>query len=319
MAHKIGDYKNGIFHAGVLPNMLVDNQFLKCVSFLLIDRQNPDTLKQERIPIATAFFVSMPIINDYAQIYAVTARHVIYETARGNLYLRLKSSNDDYEDVVVLPDNWICHPKTDVAVIPIEIPDKHDCKIIPLEALATEKFITDNEVSTGDDVFFVGLFTAYSGQKHDRPIVRFGNISLMKEEIPLKLVPGSETKTLVDAYLVESRSWGGQSGSPAFVYFPVDREPGIIKFGGQQFALLGLTHGHYNITQDVKFAGDILGSGKVPINAGIALVIPADKIIETLMEKQLLEERERDLIKYQNSLSSPTPDITYPIVFVRLS
>ncbi|MFC1908948.1 hypothetical protein ACFLXD_03695 [Chloroflexota bacterium] len=107
----------------------------------------------------------------------------------------------------------------------------------------------------------------------------------MHEEMPLRLDPYSEVAILADAYLVESRSWGGHSGSPVFIYFPITRKPGVIDFGHQQeFALLGLTQGHFDIPKDVIFTGDILGTGEVPLNAGIAVVIPAEKIIETLME-----------------------------------
>lgn len=190
--------------------------------------------------------------------------------------------------------------QTDVAVIPVEIPDGYDCKVIPYKMLATEKFVSENEVGIGDDVFFVGLFSGYSGQKHDRPIVRFGNISLMHEEMPLRLDPHSEVTTPADAYLVESRSWGGHSGSPVFIYFPLTRKPGVINFGGEQaFALLGVTQGHFEFPKEVEFTGNWLGTGKVPLNTGIAAVIPAEKIIETLMEEQLMEERKQELIEHQ--------------------
>ncbi|MFC1908949.1 hypothetical protein ACFLXD_03700 [Chloroflexota bacterium] len=157
--------------------MLVDNQFLKCVTFLFVDEQNGNG-KVRRIPKATTFFVSVPIGNDLAQIYAVTARHVIYGSREyGDLYIRLKLESGGYRDEIAPQDKWVCHTQTDIAVIPIEIPDECDVKVMPLQMLATEKFVSENEVGIGDDVFFVGLFSGYSGHKHDRPIIRFGNIS----------------------------------------------------------------------------------------------------------------------------------------------
>lgn len=301
-----------LFHAGVIPNMLIDNQFMKCVTFLFIDRQIQNSRNTERIPAATAFFVSVPIGDDIEQIYAVTARHVIDSSREyGNLYLRLRLERNLFQDIMVPQDNWVCHPQTDVAVIPVELLDEAEVKIIPLEMLITEQKVASDGVGIGDDVFFVGLFSEYSGKKHDRPIVRFGNISLMHEELPLKLTPGSDATTLADAYLVEARSWGGHSGSPAFIYYALDREPGVINFGGPRFVLLGLTHGHYEIKKDVAFIGDILGSGKVPVNAGIAVVIPAQKIIDTLMQEELLEERRRDLIEHQKQAKTPRPDIGF--------
>jgi len=52
---------------------------------------------------------------------------------------------------------------------------------------------------------------------------------------------------------------------------------------------LGLVHGHYKIDEDVDFVGDILGSGSVGINSGIAVVIPAHKISELLLTGDLAE------------------------------
>ena len=275
--------------------MLVDNQFIKCVTFLFAYKQTTSG-NVEGKPLATTFFVSVPIGKDLEQIYAVTARHIIDGSRQyGDLYIRLKSQSGDYQDVVAPQDKWICHTQTDIAVIPIEIPDECDCKVIPFEMLTTEQYIADKEVGIGDDVFFVGLFSGYSGQKHNRPIVRFGNISMMHEEMPLKLDPYSENTTQVDAYLIESRSWGGHSGSPVFIHFPITRKPGKIDFTSQPFALLGITQGHFDLPQTVETTGDLLGTVKVLGNTGLAAVIPAEKIIETLMEEQLVEERKRDL------------------------
>ena len=303
--------KRRIFHAGAIPNMLVNNQFLKCVCFLCIDKQNEER-KMERTPAATSFLVSVPIGDDIEQICAVTARHVIDRSRAYPLYLRLRLTDGNVEDILVPQDNWTCHPITDVAVIPVDIPDNADVKYIPLEMLITDGNIADGGVGLGDDIVFVGLFTEYSGSKHDRPIIRFGNISLMHEEMPLTLTPGCDP-IQTDAYLVEARSWGGESGSPAFVYYAVDREPGIITVGGfdgKQFALLGLTHGHWEMGQDVLAPdGNIIGSGKVSVNSGIAAIIPAQKIIDTLMKEELEEDRKKDLTAYRKRAKTPHPDI----------
>jgi hypothetical protein len=281
--------------------MLVDSQFMKCVSFLFVDRTIEGSRNVERVPAATAFFVSVPIGNDIEQTYGITARHIIDNSRRyGNLYLRLRLENNLFQDILVPQDSWICHPRTDVAVIPVELPDEVDATQIPLDMLILDEKVAGGGVGIGDEVFFVGLFSEYSGKQHDKPIVRFGNISLMHEEMPLKLTAGSDATTLTDAYLVEARSWGGQSGSPAFIYYALDRKPGVVSVGGPRFVLLGLTHGHYEIKKSVAFIGDIIGSGKVPVNAGMAIVIPAQKIIDTLMQEELVLARKKDLINHQS-------------------
>ena len=275
--------------------MLIDERFRKCVAFIYADMTNQDTLKKERKPVATAFFVSMVIGNDEgALIYAVTARHVI-EASRpyGHLYFRVNTAGGQFQDFETDQDDWVAHHSTDVAVTHI-VPRLRDFDLHPidLDMLATDKYILQNEVDIGDSVFFVGLFEKYAGIQRIQPIIRFGNISLMPhEKIPVKLDPGSNAITLVHAYLVEARSWGGHSGSPAFIYYPVGRRPDFLEVGVESPALLGLVHGHYEIEKHVAFVGDIVGRGQVPINAGMAIVVPAQKIIDTLMQEELVDER----------------------------
>ena len=282
--------------------MLIDKNFINCVSFLFVDKKDDATQYPRRIPVATAFFVSVPVGKEIAQYYVVTARHVIDQSRKyGRLYFRIKIEPPEYQDIVVPQDKWFYHYKTDIAVIPVDIPDNVENVAVPIEMLLTEDNVKDGGIGIGDTIFFVGLFSEYSGRTNDKPIVRFGNLSLMHEEIPLKLIPGSDTTTMADAYLVEAHSWSGQSGSPVFVYYAVDRKPGIIELRGQRFALFGLAQGHFDISQNVKFIGDILGSGTVPVNSGMAAVIPSQKIIDTLMMEELVEQRKADLEEYSKT------------------
>ena len=293
--------------------MLVNEQFRKCVAFLFVDVIDDDTRTTKRIPAATAFFVGVPVNNEGSVTYAVTARHVIDASRpHGELYVRINKISGGFRDFKAPQDAWACHPLTDVAVIPVKLPrGQFDLRTIPFSMLATDDYVIQQRIGAGDDVFFVGLFSAYTGQERNQPIIRFGNISLMPhEKIAMKLNPGSDTTTLIDAYLVEARSWGGHSGSPAFIYYPPDREPGGIVIARNPPALLGVVHGHYEIKQDIAFIGDILGSGKVPINAGIAVVVPAQKIIDALMREELVEERKRLLQKHLRSKPTPIPDVS---------
>jgi hypothetical protein len=67
----------------------------------------------------------------------------------------------------------------------------------------------------------MGLFSEHPGGDHNEPIARFGNIALMPAE--KVTVDVGDSTAHIRAYLVEARSWGGHSGSPAFVFFPPDR------------------------------------------------------------------------------------------------
>jgi hypothetical protein len=87
------------------------------------------------------------------------------------------------------------------------------------------------------------------------------------------------------------------------------RGPGSLK----EEAKPKLVHGHYDIRTNVEFIGDITGSGHVNVNAGIAAVIPAQKIRDTLMEKELVEERERLRQELAKQRPAPRPDTGLPV------
>ena len=174
----------------------------------------------------------------------------------------------------------------------MRIPKDPEFRSIDFDMLLSDRLVAEHQVGVGDDVFFAGLFTEHPGRERVQPIIRFGNISMMPLE-PIK-VPDLHVASEIDAYLVEARSWGGHSGSPAFVFYPPDRFGDRIQMNTfLPVFLLGLVHGHYEIKSEVAYKGDILGSGKVPINAGIAAVVPSQKIIEVLMDEDLVKKREK--------------------------
>lgn len=144
----------------------------------------------------------------------------------------------------------------------------------------TDEVIRSKGIGTGDEVFITGLFIHLAGSARNLPIVRMGNIAMMPDEpVPTRM-------GLIDAYLIEARSIGGLSGSPAFVRETV---PGGI--GG--FYLLGLMHGHWDIPPEerddhVPRADE---DAQAKVNMGIAIVVPATKILQVLNHPPLVEIR----------------------------
>jgi len=293
--------------------MLVGEDIKKCVGFLLVDQQDIDSHCIVRRPVATAFFVIVPH-DDARFCYVVTARHVVEASRRcGPLYVRINLKAGGFEDFTTHQDHWACHPATDIAVLRFDMPfnglQTLDIKFISLSMLLTDEAVVQRRIGVGDDLFFVSLFSKHPGEKRNQPILRFGNISLMPEEpIAVKMYPDSEDSSLkIDAYLVEARSWGGYSGSPVFVYYPHHRELNRLPFKGSGPELLGLIHGHHNIEQEIESLGDI-GSARVPINAGIAVVVPAQKIIDVLMEEEFMKERKR-VVDQRKKKQVPATDV----------
>lgn len=305
--------------------MLIDQSFRNSVAFVMMDLPQKDgTVKRK--PAGTAFLL------DYEEggltfFYAVTARHVLDEGQRmgaSGLFLRMRGFDEDclvargYTDVQTTVDQWVRHPETDVAVARIGMPDgtifgTHSVRMMlgPPEPASP---YGNAPIGEGDDVFFVGLFSRFYGEESILPIVRFGNIALMPyEPIGVKLSKAPDAPTVpIEAYLVEARSWGGHSGSPAWAYFPLTRDPskGLRweDLGATTPKLLGLVHGHYSIEKDADFIGDSDQTRSLAANAGIAVIVPAHKIMEVIDDDKLAKERAEKIERVRANLPTPEPD-----------
>ena len=139
-------------------------------------------------------------------------------------------------------------------------------------------------------------------------------VSIMAIALPVS-AQDSQTIISADAYLIESRSIGGLSGSPVFVYFedhnptfPTSSSPDIgttgtstylpideitIKGIVPTFYLLGLVHGHWDVEDLITDSEDMANEVRRSVNAGIAMVVPATVVRETLDHPEFSEHRER--------------------------
>jgi len=199
---------------------------------------------------------------------------------------------------------WFYHPKedesSDVAVCQV-ILKKEIFASLDYTAIAPEMFVTDEAIESegigpGDEVFVTGLFALHTGNKRNMPIVRMGNIAM----IPKEPVPTHHFGNM-EVYLVESRSIGGLSGSPVFVVKD-------IEYSRWRIYLLGLIHGHWEV--DPQTIIDMTGGDSKKrggVNMGIAIVIPAKKIIETIMSKELDAVRQ-ELDSHWIERNSPKTD-----------
>jgi hypothetical protein len=118
---------------------------------------------------------------------------------------------------------------------------------VPFKWLSTKDKIGKSNYplfGIGTEVFYAGLFSQYPGLRRNYPVARFATIALMppEEKLPLKDIS-------IEGYLIETHSWGGYSGSPVFIYAPINhpeispwQNPPISQYTG---LLLGVLHGHY--------------------------------------------------------------------------
>lgn len=239
--------------------------------------------------------------------YLVTAKHVIVGIQRrsvdGEVLVRINMKTGPSQFVVTKNADWKFHPDdhgVDVAVVPLLLPQNEvDSLPIPVEMIVSEQTIKANSIGIGDEVFLTGLFVNHYGRDRNLPIVRTGNIALMPEE-PI------QTQELgpIGAYLVEARSIGGLSGSPVFVYLGGMRNlqgSTVLNAGGPRFYLLGLMHGHWDVAvpgHDELHADALKNEA---VNMGIAIVVPASKILETINQEVFLKTRERTIAEQQRA------------------
>jgi hypothetical protein len=255
--------------------------------------------------------------------YLVTAEHVISgRLSRGHtLVCRINLANGQVGEMKMPNDRWLYYPDdrgiSDVAVCPISdhgvedngsIVHNYDIKTIRVNGqhatTALKETIAERKIGVGDEVAIAGLFRSHFGHERNVPIVRIGNIAMLEGE-PVK----THYAGYIDAYLIEARSIAGLSGSPVFVNLPALRVIGgnltPLPGGMPYFFLLGLMHGHFdveNLNEDSVVDDASRGSG---INTGIGIVIPVEKIMETIEQPELAEARRRAAEDMQKTGATP--------------
>jgi hypothetical protein len=188
--------------------MNVPNEVRKCVVFLAYDSP-----ADGEVLAGTGFFLG---VQDSGCLfpYLVTAAHVIEgikEKGFSEIYVRVNMKAGGVERVRTEAEQWLSHPldpAVDVAVMAWPWDERLDAMAYPAVGIVTGEVLTREGLGIGDEAFTVGLYTRHPGKSRNIPIVRIGNIAAVPEE-PLTTKRGA-----MDAFLVETRSIGGISGSP---------------------------------------------------------------------------------------------------------
>lgn len=278
--------------------MRIGDDALKCVVFVGLEID---------VWVGTGFLVSRESDKFSGKnfIYLVTARHVIAKIGNRDFIIRINTKDGKSSVFHVSSEiKWFFHPKedksSDVAVYPLVI-DKAAFSELDYAAISTKIFVSDasmesDNIGVGDDIFMAGLFGRHSGNEKNLPIVRMGNIAMIPSE-PIKTHDFGD----MEAYLIESHSIGGLSGSPVFVLKQHE-------IGRWRSHLLGLVHGHWRIDSEKIIDSSIEDSKEFnKMNVGITAVVPAKKILETIEQDKISEIRAK-MEKHWADTNSPTPD-----------
>jgi hypothetical protein len=254
-------------------------------------------------PVGTAFFfsISTPPVN---WLFVVTALHVVSnvqlknadETAfvnsdDGKTFLRVNTKDGGFKVVEVTEDKWVKPDMSAGEIVDITFcqwevlpsASDFDFRAIGAELAATKDVMAAQQIGVGNEIAFAGLFVNHHGQKRNEPIVRFGNICGMPVE------PVSTRVGDIKAYLVESRSVGGLSGSPVFVdvgnYRVVDNVRQYRYGDDKVLYLLGVVNAHFDVF--VTQATVDVSPSDEHVNKGIAVVTPIDKVLDVIQQSRI--------------------------------
>jgi hypothetical protein len=209
----------------------------------------------------------------------LTAGHVILASS-GSIIVRLNRASPDngfacytiplvydgkQRNVYTLKDE----EAADVAAVFLPAMPGTDPVKFGFSMLLDREDMTKDVVKVGTNVFTVGYFFGYSGQKQNYPITKFGKISILTSE---RWFFNSEWKRFEEAYVVELQNTPGLSGAPVMTY-GMEFEPGTIRQRNLPPWVIGIVKGLE--TAPVK-----IGVGTVFISQGIAAVEPASHLRE---------------------------------------
>jgi hypothetical protein len=313
--------------------LLIRDSSRKGVAFISVDG--------DKNPIGTCFFVDVPWGERDDLTYAVTARHVIEGSSR--IYIDALDEHGKPCAISTKNTEWIRSDKTDLACCRIYF---EKCRVYTIHLV---RFLSPQEcfpadqprLQCGMDVYMVGLFvksasrTTTTGQHELTPIVRFGKIALEETKAAVYLDPADtddpEKATSIQAILIESISFEGESGSPVFVYHEHTKDvtPGStedefykqrpwlarrirLTDGEVATPLIGMISSHWKIESKVK-SKRRKTVGDVGLNSGIAVVVPSDDIMEFLMKDSNVEKERQSVPKRRfnypaSPLSARTPE-----------
>jgi hypothetical protein len=300
-------------------DMRVPDQIRKSVAFIGVYGDLPEPEWR-----ATAYIIAVPdamrifrrederfiSTSVYPFTFIATARHVAEKLEGKKFALRVNTCDGGVRIIAGEPNTrWWYHPTEKQyvdAALAMFLPGDFgnlDIQTIQIGLFADNERIQASHIGAGDEVFVAGLFTKIANTTQNIPIVRIGNLAMMPDE----KIPFKDGK-MIEAYLVETRSIGGLSGSPVFV-----RETVTIQElrSGIRF------NSPYHVPPDdllvsmsglgkIWFLGSMIGHWDTPteslhiaipeaVNMGISPMVPAQKIKEILLQKELL-----DMVKQVN-------------------
>jgi hypothetical protein len=241
----------------------------------------PDPKDGLLIPEGTGFLIRYPsqARPDGTYSLMVTARHVVTDD-RGNLHpglrIRVNRRGGGVELLELgddLPSSVFFHsdPTVDLCVLPGGLErNEFEYRELSPEFFPPEDALRAPQLGEGLEVVFIGLFLPHPGETRNQPIARFGRVALVPTE------PVYWEKTFLDLILIETQSFGGNSGAPVFAFLEGSGNP----------SLLGVLKGSFS-QRAVKIEEFWLESTN-----GVSAVVPA-YLLQQMLREQVIPTLDR--------------------------
>jgi len=259
------------------------------------------------LPLGTGFIIGVRHKESDFHFIA-TADHVVDLVTGPSIWVRMNTRDGVAGPTMKIEKNakLPIDRKLDLAILPLpQIGPTYMAGSILIDRVQYNSILEDIwKPELGLEVATVGLYTSHFGQVKNIPVVRVGHIALLPDE------PVLTTRGFIQAYLVETRTIAGLSGSPVFLNIPHMRVHGtkVEIREGIGLVLMGMMLGYHLVAsaddQIIVPAnqGDDARSGKPSLddrNTGFAVVIPIERIFDVMesddIKKALDGAIDRDL------------------------
>ncbi len=257
------------------------------------------------IPIGTGFVVNIHI-EDVPFKYVVTANHVVMGSRKyGKLFIRLNTTDGDTFPWYPPIDQWLRDEVNDVAAILMystELPRNLYLRFLPFNLFATDEYLKEHEVGTGDTIFTVGCQFKTPGKRHNEPVARFGRIARMPGEKMILSMPDLAEPIETTGYLLNCSIPSVTSGSPVFYYTEENHKIDQLRLLGLLWGILPDPEFYEKGEQEEKDRK----LGFIP-DAALSVAIPADAIKKLIIETGDAVEKRKEIVarKYNIPIGIP--------------
>jgi hypothetical protein len=252
------------------------------------------------LPLGTGFVAGVPY-RDHNFFFFVTADHVVDLVAGDTIYIRMNTKQGVAGPPIPIPKAHklpAADRRLDLAIFPVPpLHDFYDADYVFLDRAQYNSILEEVwRPSLGDESATIGLYTSHHGHIKNIPVVRVGHIAMLPDE------PVMSTRGYVQAYLVETRSIVGLSGSPVCITIPplrvVDNKIQILDTGMGALCI-GMMLGYHLISSKedeivVPAMQQAPGSGgqnsdpesnKLSLderNTGFGVVLPIERLFDVM-------------------------------------